>query len=154
MAKDYFEFLYFLPSGMARAKTGYDPEIVALGITMRDTAFTEEGARIPGTPLTVRVEALPQGAKIEFDYEGKLAYQNFCCFEKSSLEEMYTWVYFYYRRYNLGTPDMPWMARWMHLVPVAGPMPEEKYSLLSQQWAFSYFCTLYARQLADAGRLP
>jgi hypothetical protein len=153
MVKNYIEIQYFLPSGMTLAETGYDPVIAVLGIMMRDTAFTEKGARIPGTPLTVRVEALPQGAKIEFDYEGKLAYQYFCCFEKSSLEEIYAWVYFYYRRYNLGTPDRPRMAQWIHLVQIPGPMPEEQYSLLSQQWALAYFRTLYASQLADAGRL-
>jgi hypothetical protein len=56
-----------------------------------------------------------------------------------------------YRQLGLGEPERPTAEKWIHLVPVAGRLPDE-YSLLSQQWALAYFCIICAWRLTGAVR--
>jgi hypothetical protein len=144
---------YCVPPGFVSAKPGgLKPEITKLGASLRG-ADGKQGARVPGTPLTIRLSLMLNGAGIEFDYNGELAYVNFCCFEKRHFRGVFQLVEVYYDRYGFGKPKKPSFDKWIHLIPVAGPMPDVTYSMLSQDLTVSFFWAAYAQQLKRAGKM-
>jgi hypothetical protein len=92
------------------------------------------------------------GAGIEFDYSGELAYVNFCCFQAKYADDVFELVEHFYHKYGSGKPRKPTLDKWSHLVPVAGPMPDLRHSILSQQLTVSFFWAAYWQQFTRAAR--
>lgn len=146
-----FQLQYFVPKGFPAAPAGFDPKIMELGASLRG-ADTDQGAIVPGTPLTIRLLLMTNGAGIEFDYAGQLAYINICCFEKKHTKIAFTIVERRYNKYGLGEPKKPSMDRWIYLIPVAGQMPDPDHSILSQQLAVAFYWAAYGQLIDRPGR--
>jgi hypothetical protein len=139
-----FQLQYLLPVGLEAAPPGYDRSIMQLGASLRG-ADTDGGAAIPNTPLTIRMNLMLNGAGIDLLYNGKLAYINFCCFERKHSHSVYKAVEAHYKRYKLGFPRKPTMPNWIHLIPVNGPIPEREYSLFSQKLTVAFYWAAFAQ---------
>jgi len=147
-----FQLQYFVPPGFISAPPGLDRQIMDLGASLRG-ADTEEGAIVPDTPLTIRLNLMENGAGIDFLYYKKLTYINFCCFEKKYSSQVFDLVGQYYKEYQLGAPKKPTLANWIHLIPIGGEMPDVRYSLLSQQLTVAHYWAAYGQRLKRVGRL-
>jgi len=145
------ELEYCVPPGFTSGMCTHPSEIAKLGASLCDVD-SRMGARVPGTPLTIRLLLMLNGAGIEFDYSGELAYVNFCCFQTKNAGDVFELVQHFYRKYGLGSPWRPTLDKWIHLVPIAGPMPDLKLSILSQQLAVSLFWAAYWQQFTRALR--
>ncbi|HET6256658.1 MAG TPA: hypothetical protein VFE32_21465 [Puia sp.] len=145
------ELQYCLPPGFISGITSHSCQIARLGASLRGVD-SRLGARVPGTPLNIRLLLMLNGASIEFDYDNELAYVNFCCFQAKHADDVFDVVEHFYRQYKIGKPRRPILDKWIHLVPVAGPMPDLRYSILSQQLAVSFFWAAYWQQFNSALR--
>jgi hypothetical protein len=101
--------------------------------------------------LTIRLLNLLNGARIEVDYYGELAYVNFCCLEKIFADDVFELVKQYYQEYGFGKPWQPTDERWIHLIPLYGPIPDLKHSQLSQQLTVAFFWAAYVERLIRSG---
>lgn len=141
-----FDLLYYVPSGFPAAEPVRLKEVCHIVASLRDVTIGQ-GARVPGTPLTVRLIHMLNGARIELDYYGELAYVNFCCLEKIFAKDIFELVEYYYQKYGIGKPSRPTDEKWIHLIPVAGPMPDLRHSKLSQQLTVAFFWAAYLQRL-------
>ena len=142
---------YCVPPGFISGMSTLPPAIAKLGVSLCEVD-SRQGARVPGTPLTIRLLLLLNGAGIELDYNGDLAYINFCCFQAKYADDVFELVEHFYQKYGFSKPRKPSLDKWIHLVPVAGPMPDLKYSMLSQQLTVSFFWAAYWQQFTRAIR--
>lgn len=145
------ELEYCVPPGFRTGMSTHPSEIAKLGASLRGVD-SRQGARVPGSPLTIRLLLLLNGASIEFDYNSELAYVNFCCFQPKYADDVFDVVQHFYRKHGIGTPWKPTLDKWIHLIPVAGTMPSLKYSILSQQLTVSFFWAAYWQQFSRAIR--
>jgi hypothetical protein len=101
-----FDLVYCVPSGFPGAEPVPFREISKIVASLR-AVTSGEGASVPGTPLTIRLFHLLNGARIELDYHGELAYVNFCCLEKIFTNDIFELVEHSYQKYGLGKPWRP-----------------------------------------------
>jgi hypothetical protein len=142
---------YCVPPEFITGINSHPLEIAKLRASLR-WADSRPGARVPGTPLTIRLLLLLNGAGIEIDYKRELAYINFCCFQAKYANDIFELVEHFYQKYGIGTPWMPTLDKWIHPIPVAGPMPDLKHSILSQQLTVYFFWAAYWQQFTRANR--
>jgi hypothetical protein len=140
-----FDLLYCVPSGFPSVKPVPFHEICKIVASLRGVT-SKHGARVPGTPLTIRLLHMLNGARIELDYHGELAYVNFCCLEKIFANDIFELVAHYYQKYGLGNAWRPTDERWIHLIPVDGPMPDLTHSKLSQELTVAFFWAAYLQR--------
>jgi hypothetical protein len=146
-----FNVLYCAPAGFPSAKPVPFREICKIVATLRGVT-SRQGARVPGTPLTIRLFHLLNGARIELDYHGELAYVNFCCLEKLFADDIFELVKHFYQTYGFGKPWKPTDERWIHLIPVTGAMPDPDHSVLSQGLTIAFFwAACIQRQIRSEG---
>jgi len=145
------ELEYCVPPGFIAGMNTHPSKIAELGASLRGVD-SRHGAKIPGTPLNIRLLLMLNGASIEFNYRNELAYLNFCCFQTKHADDVFDVVEHFYRKYRIGLPWRPTLDKWIHLIPVDGPMPDLKYSFLSQQLAVSFFWAAYWQQFSSGIR--
>jgi len=142
-----FDVLYCVPRGFPGVKPVQFHEICKVVASLRGVT-SRKGARVPGTPLTIRLLHLLNGARIEVDYYGELAYVNFCCLERIFADDIFELVEHYYQKYGFGKPWQPTGERWIHLIPLQGPMPNLKHHQLSQDLTVSFFWIALIQRLS------
>jgi hypothetical protein len=140
-----FNVVYCVPSGFPSVNGVQVHEICKIVASLRGVT-SRRGARVPGTPLTIRLIYMLNGARIELDYHGKLAYVNYCCLEQIFANDIFELVERYYKEYGFGKPSQPTHERWIHLIPVAGPMPDLNHTLLSQELTVAFFWAAFLQR--------
>lgn len=145
-----FDLLYCVPPGFPGAEPVQFREICKVVASLRGVT-SRKGARVPGTPLTIRLLHMLNGARIEVDYYGELAYVNFCCLEKIFANDIFELVEHYYQKYGFGNPWKPTDERWIHLIPLHGPIPNLKHSKLSQQLTVAFYWAAFIHRLILSG---
>ena len=142
---------YFVPAQYPPVTPVLDPEVSALCSGLK--GVDREGASVPDSELFLQLKVMEDGASLEIRKSGQLVFVNFFCLEGTQIHSVYKVVKLIYRDHHLGKPRKPHISTWIHSIPFAQQILQEKEIELCQKMTVSFFWAVYAQHMKRSNTL-
>jgi hypothetical protein len=141
MPKNGLAFQYLVPTAFPHVDANWDAGVSLIasklkGIDMRNV-------KIPNTALSVQLFVMLNGASLEFQKRGRLVYVNLLCYEADHAVDVFEAVKFHYQTYNLGIPQRPKIATWIHSIPTAPDILRDTETFLCEKLTVYFYAAVY-----------